>query len=108
MRDDDEDRRGEVHPVPWVGEGTVPDVVRREEPRQGGLLRFAAGTAAVALAVGVGGGLAVRSWVQHESGPGVTTSTADPAAGAQPPAPAPAPTLVPAPAHHEVEHEDSD
>jgi len=92
----------EVHPVPWVGEGTVPDVPEREEQRAGSLLRFAAGTAAVALAVGVGGGLVARDLLRpHEPPATVTTST-----GGQDQARAP--VQAPAPAQHGEEHEDSD
>jgi len=92
----------EVHPVPWVGEGTVPDVPERDEQRAGSLLRFAAGTAAVALAVGIGGGLVARDLLrQHESHSTVTTST-----GGQDQAQAP--VQAPAPAPHGEDREDSD
>ncbi len=91
----------EVHPIPWVGEGTVPDVPRHDEHRNGSLLRFAAGTAAVALAVGVGGGLAARSLRQHEAPPPVTSSTTGQEV-------AQAPAQAPAPAPHAEDHEESD
>src|SRR4051812_8206438 len=85
----------EVHPIPWMGEGTVPNVTRQVR-QHGGLLRFAAGTAAIALAVGVGGGLVARSFVQREPQAAVTTSTTGQPTGQPERAPAPAP----APAAH--------
>jgi len=93
----------EVHPVPWVGEGTVPDVPRHDERRGGSLLRFAAGTAAVALAVGVGGGVVARDLIgqRHESHAGVTSSPTGRDA-------AQAPVQAPAPAPNGEEHEESD
>lgn len=89
-----------IHPILWTGEGTVPELPGNPAPRGVSLLRFAAGTAAVALAVGIGGGVVIRDHLgPHESGAGVDSAIAGQAA---PPAP------VPAPAPHGEDHEESD